>query len=152
MLTKENLACARIVNSSAAYIHICGEFFQEASHIQQAIDEAYAVLAGFFGKDACETGYSFDVYFHRSTGAYICSEQTALIKSIEGKQGNPLLKPPFPANIGLFGYLATIADVETVAVAPTIYHCGVSWFAGFGRARNEGMKLYSFEGSYKKTL
>ena len=87
------------MNATAAYIYIHGEFYQEASHVQQAINEAYA--AGFLGKDACKSGYSFDVYVHRGARAYICGEETALIESIEGKQGKPRLKPPLPAQSGL---------------------------------------------------
>lgn len=138
------LVAGRGMNASAAYIYIRGEFYQEASHVQQAINEAYA--AGFLGKDACGTGYSFDVYVHRGAGAYICGEETALIESIEGKQGKPRLKPPFPADVGLFGCPTTVANVETVAVAPTICRRGSKWFAGFGRARNEGTKLYCISG------
>jgi NADH dehydrogenase (ubiquinone) flavoprotein 1 len=77
-------------------------------------------LAGLIGKNACGSGYDFDVYIHRGAGAYICGEETALIESIEGKQGKPRLKPPFPADVGLFGCPTTVANVETVAVAPTI--------------------------------
>lgn len=75
---------------------------------------------GLIGKNACGSGYDFDVYIHRGAGAYICGEETALIESIEGKQGKPRLKPPFPADVGLFGCPTTVANVETVAVAPTI--------------------------------
>jgi len=80
------LVAGRGMNATAAYIYIRGEFYQEASHVQQAITEAYK--AGFLGKDACGSGYSFDVYLHRGAGAYICGEETALIESLEGKQGN----------------------------------------------------------------
>ena len=138
------LVAGRGMNATAAYIYIRGEFYQEASHIQHAIDEAYA--AGFIGKDACGSGYSFDVYVHRGAGAYICGEETALIESIEGKQGKPRLKPPFPADVGLFGCPTTVANVETVAVAPTICRRGASWFAGFGRERNSGTKLFCISG------
>ena len=124
------------MNATAAYIYIRGEFFQEASHVQQAINEAYA--AGLIGKDACGSGYSFDVYLHRGAGAYICGEETALIESLEGKQGKPRLKPPFPADVGLFGCPTTVANVETVAVAPSR---GGPWFASFGRERNQGTTL-----------
>jgi NADH dehydrogenase (ubiquinone) flavoprotein 1 len=132
------------MNASAAYIYIRGEFYQEASHIQQAITEAYS--AGFLGKNACGSGYNFDVYIHRGAGAYICGEETALIESLEGKQGKPRLKPPFPADVGLFGCPTTVANVETVAVAPTICRRGASWFAGFGRERNQGTKLFCVSG------
>lgn len=101
-----------------AYIYIRGEFYQEATHLQTAINEAYE--AGLIGKNACGSGYDFDVYIHRGAGAYICGEETSLIESIEGKQGKPRLKPPFPADIGLFGCPTTVTNVETVAVAPTI--------------------------------
>ncbi|KAH9831455.1 NADH-ubiquinone oxidoreductase [Rhodofomes roseus] len=138
------LVAGRAMNATAAYIYIRGEFFQEAAHLQQAISEAYA--AGLIGKDACGSGYSFDVYLHRGAGAYICGEETALIESIEGKQGKPRLKPPFPADVGLFGCPTTVANVETVAVAPTICRRGSAWFAGFGRARNQGTKLFCISG------
>jgi NADH dehydrogenase (ubiquinone) flavoprotein 1 len=127
-----------------AYIYIRGEFYQEASHLAQAIKEAYA--AGLIGPNACGSGYSFDVYLHRGAGAYICGEETALIESLEGKQGKPRLKPPFPADVGLFGCPSTVANVETVAVAPTICRRGSTWFAGFGRARNQGTKLFCISG------
>ncbi|KAG1801958.1 NADH-binding subunit of NADH:ubiquinone oxidoreductase [Suillus variegatus] len=138
------LVAGRAMNATAAYIYIRGEFFQEASHLQQAIDEAYK--GGFIGKDACGSGYSFDVYLHRGAGAYICGEETALIESLEGKQGKPRLKPPFPADVGLFGCPTTVANVETVAVAPTICRRGGSWFASFGRERNQGTKLFCISG------
>lgn len=138
------LVAGRAMNASAAYIYIRGEFYQEASHLQQAINEAYK--AGFIGKNACGSGYNFDVYLHRGAGAYICGEETALIESLEGKQGKPRLKPPFPADVGLFGCPTTVANVETVAVAPTICRRGAPWFAGFGRARNQGTKLFCISG------
>jgi len=138
------LVAGRGMNANAAYIYIRGEFYQEASHVQQAIDEAYKY--GFLGKDACGSGIPFDVYVHRGAGAYICGEETALIESLEGKQGKPRLKPPFPADVGLFGCPTTVANVETVAVAPTICRRGGEWFASFGRERNQGTKLYCISG------
>ena len=138
------LVAGRAMNANAAYIYIRGEFYQEASHVQQAINEAYK--AGFLGKNACGSGYNFDVYLHRGAGAYICGEETALIESLEGKQGKPRLKPPFPADVGLFGCPTTVANVETVAVAPTICRRGAPWFASFGRERNQGTKLFCISG------
>ncbi|OCF57115.1 NADH dehydrogenase [ubiquinone] flavoprotein 1, mitochondrial [Kwoniella mangroviensis CBS 10435] len=138
------LVAGRGMNANAAYIYIRGEFYQEASHVQQAIDEAYK--AGLIGKNACGSGYDFDVYLHRGAGAYICGEETALIESIEGKQGKPRLKPPFPADVGLFGCPTTVANVETVAVAPTIARRGGAWFNSFGRDRNSGTKVYCISG------
>jgi NADH dehydrogenase (ubiquinone) flavoprotein 1 len=132
------------MNASAAYIYIRGEFYNEASNLQEAINEAYK--ANLIGKNACGSGMDFDVYVHRGAGAYICGEETALIESLEGKQGKPRLKPPFPADVGLFGCPTTVANVETVAVAPTICRRGGSWFAGFGRPRNSGTKLFCISG------
>ncbi|KAJ6475783.1 NADH-binding subunit of NADH:ubiquinone oxidoreductase [Mycena vitilis] len=138
------LVAGRGMNATAAYIYIRGEFIQEANHLSQAIAEAYK--DGLLGPNACGSGYAFDVYVHRGAGAYICGEETALIESIEGKQGKPRLKPPFPADVGLFGCPTTVANVETVAVAPTICRRGAKWFAGFGRQRNEGTKLFCISG------
>ncbi|KAJ1984105.1 NADH dehydrogenase [ubiquinone] flavoprotein 1, mitochondrial [Dimargaris verticillata] len=138
------LVAGRAMNANAAYIYVRGEFYNEASNLQAAIDQAYK--AGLIGKNACGSGYEFDVYVHRGAGAYICGEETALIESIEGKQGKPRLKPPFPANIGLFGCPTTVANVETIAVAPTICRRGGAWFAGFGRERNSGTKLFCISG------
>lgn len=138
------LVAGRAIGAIAAYIYIRGEFYNEASNLQVAIAEAYQ--AGLIGRNACGSGYDFDVFVHRGAGAYICGEETALIESIEGKQGKPRLKPPFPADIGLFGCPTTVNNVETIAVAPTICRRGGKWFASFGRPRNTGTKLYNISG------
>ncbi|NXL62034.1 NDUV1 dehydrogenase, partial [Chordeiles acutipennis] len=138
------LVAGRAMGARAAYIYIRGEFYNEASNLQVAIREAYE--AGLLGRDACGSGYAFDVFVVRGAGAYICGEETALIESIEGKQGKPRLKPPFPADVGVFGCPTTVANVETVAVAPTICRRGGAWFAGFGRERNSGTKLFNISG------
>lgn len=138
------LIAGRAMGARAAYIYIRGEFYNESSNMQLAINEAYK--AGLIGKNACGSGYDFDVYMHRGAGAYICGEETALIESLEGKQGKPRLKPPFPADIGLFGCPTTVTNVETVAVAPTICRRGGAWFASFGRERNSGTKLFNISG------
>lgn len=138
------LLAGRAMNATAAYIYIRGEFYNEAVILQEAINEAYN--AGLIGKNACGSGYDFDVYIHRGMGAYICGEETALIESIEGKAGKPRLKPPFPAGVGLFGRPSTVTNVETVAVAPTILRRGGDWFASFGRERNAGTKLFCISG------
>jgi NADH dehydrogenase (ubiquinone) flavoprotein 1 len=134
----------RAMNANAAYIYIRGEFHLEGKRLQAAIDEAYK--AKLIGKNACGSGYDFDVYLHRGAGAYICGEETSLIESLEGKPGKPRLKPPFPADIGLFGCPTTVANVETVAVAPTILRRGGPWFSGLGRERNAGTKLFCISG------
>lgn len=132
------------MNAVAAYIYIRGEFFREAQALEKAIDEARA--KGFLGKDACGTGYAFDVFVHRGAGAYICGEETALIESLEGKKGQPRLKPPFPANVGVWGCPTTVNNVESIAVAPTILRRGGAWFAGLGRPNNTGTKVFSISG------
>jgi NADH-quinone oxidoreductase subunit F len=132
------------MSAVAAYIYIRGEFRLEGDHLEAAIAEAYD--AGLIGRDACGSGYAFDIYLHRGAGAYICGEETALIESLEGKKGQPRLKPPFPAMSGLWGCPTTVNNVETIAVAPTILRRGSSWFSGLGRPRNTGTKIFSISG------
>ena len=132
------------MRARAAYIYIRGEFYNEAVILEEAIHEAYA--AGLIGRNASGSGYDFDVYLHRGAGAYICGEETGLIESLEGRPGRPRLKPPFPANMGLYGCPTTVTNVETVAVSPTILRRGPAWFAGFGRKNNAGTKLFCISG------
>ncbi len=127
-----------------AYIYIRGEFHEEADRLEAAISEARK--AGLLGKDACKSGWDFEVYVHRGAGAYICGEETALIESLEGKKGMPRLKPPFPANTGLYGCPTTVNNVETVAMAPEILRRGAAWFAGLGRPKNSGTKVFCISG------
>ncbi|KAA8493579.1 NADH dehydrogenase ubiquinone flavoprotein 1, mitochondrial [Porphyridium purpureum] len=126
------------------YIYVRGEFINERKALEKARDEAYA--AGLLGKNAAGSGYDFDLHVVHGAGAYICGEETALIESLEGKQGKPRLKPPFPANIGLYGCPTTVTNVETVAVQPTIHRRGASWFNSFGRKNNAGTKLFCVSG------
>ena len=132
------------IGAVAAYIYIRGEFRVEGDHLEQAIAEAYQ--AGYLGKNACGSGYDFDVYVHRGSGAYICGEETALIESLEGKKGQPRLKPPFPAAMGVWGCPTTVNNVESIAVVPTILRRGASWFAGLGRPNNTGTKVFCISG------
>jgi NADH dehydrogenase (ubiquinone) flavoprotein 1 len=141
------LIAGRAMNAKAAYIYIRGEFYNEASNMQIAIREAYE--AGLIGKNACGSGYDFDIFLHRGAGAYVCGEETSLIESIEGKAGKPRLKPPFPADVGVFGCPTTVNNVETIAVCPTICRRGGDWFASFGRPRNTGTKLFNISGHVK---
>ncbi len=136
------------MRARAAYIYIRGEYIREAETLQTAIDEAYA--AGLLGKNAAKSGYDFDVYMHRGAGAYICGEETAMIESLEGKKGQPRLKPPFPAGAGLYGCPTTVNNVESIAVVPTILRRGASWFASFGREGNHGTKLFQISGHVDK--
>ncbi len=132
------------MRARAAYIYIRGEFIREAETLFKAVEEAYA--KGFLGKNACKSGYDFDVFVHRGAGAYICGEETAQIESIEGKKGQPRLKPPFPAGAGLYGCPTTVNNVESIAVAPTILRRGATWFSSFGRENNKGTKLFQISG------
>jgi NADH-quinone oxidoreductase subunit F len=132
------------IGAVAAYIYSRGEFRVEGDHLEQAIAEAYQ--AGYLGKNACGSGYDFDVYVHRGSGAYICGEETALIESLEGKKGQPRLKPPFPAAMGVWGCPTTVNNVESIAVVPTILRRGASWFAGIGRPNNTGTKVFCISG------
>eukprot|EP01012_Entosiphon_sulcatum_P012153 TRINITY_DN1758_c0_g1_i1.p1 TRINITY_DN1758_c0_g1~~TRINITY_DN1758_c0_g1_i1.p1 ORF type:complete len:545 (-),score=75.64 TRINITY_DN1758_c0_g1_i1:28-1638(-) len=144
-LIEGTLLAGVAMNCRVGYIYIRGEFYNEANHLEAAIDEAYR--AGFLGENCCGSGYTFDLYVHRGAGAYICGEETGLIESLEGKPGMPRVKPPFPANLGLYGCPTTVTNVETVAVAPTILRRGPQWFASFGRPRNSGTKLFCISGN-----
>ena len=136
------------MRARAAYIYIRGEFIYEAKVLFAAVEQAYE--KGFLGKNACGSGYDFDVFVHRGAGAYICGEETAQIESIEGKKGQPRLKPPFPAGAGLYGCPTTVNNVESIAVAPTILRRSPEWFASFGRENNKGTKLFQISGHVNK--
>ncbi len=137
------------IGANTAYIYVRGEYFREAEVLQSAIDEAYS--AGFFGKNSEKTiGWPLDVYLHRGAGAYICGEESALMESLEGKKGFPRLKPPFPAQSGLYGCPTTINNVESIAVVPTILRRGANWFAGIGRPNNTGTKIFCISGHVNK--
>ena len=136
------------MRAHVAYIYIRGEFYNEYKVLQAAIDDAYA--AGLLGANAAGSGWSFDIYLHRGAGAYICGEETALLESLEGKKGQPRLKPPFPAGVGLYGCPTTVNNVESIAVAPTILRRGGAWFAGLGKENNTGTKLFCISGHVNK--
>jgi NADH-quinone oxidoreductase subunit F len=132
------------MRARAGYIYIRGEFIYETKVLERAVAEAYE--AGLLGKNAAGSGYDFDLFVHRGAGAYICGEETAMLESLEGKQGKPRLKPPFPAGAGLYGCPTTVNNVESIAVAPTILRRGPEWFASIGNPKNEGTKLFQISG------
>ena len=132
------------MGAHVAYIYIRGEFINEAKKLESAIEAAQQ--RGFLGKNACGSGWDFDIYVHRGAGAYICGEETALIESLEGKKGQPRLKPPFPANMGLWGCPTTVNNVESIAVVPTILRRGGNWFSSLGRPKNTGTKVFCISG------
>ncbi len=131
------------MNAEAAFIYVRGEFIRERERLQAAVDQAYEKR--LIGKNNIH-GYDFDIIVHHGAGAYICGEETALLESLEGKKGQPRLKPPFPANVGLYGCPTTVNNVESIAVAPTILRRGANWFKGFGAENNHGTKLFCVSG------
>ena len=131
------------MGANTCYIYIRGEYIREREALQAAIDECYE--ANLLGKNN-KHGWPFDLYLHHGAGAYICGEETALLESLEGKKGQPRLKPPFPANVGLYGCPTTVNNVESIAVAPTILRRGPDWFSSFGADNNKGTKLFCISG------
>lgn len=138
------LLAAYAIGAQTCYIYIRGEYYNEALILQNAIQEAYD--ARLIGLNSCGTDFNFNLYLHRGAGAYICGEETALLESLEGKKGMPRLKPPFPANTGLYGCPTTINNVESIAVVPTILRRGAKWFASIGKPNNTGTKIFSISG------
>ncbi|MBB3964046.1 MULTISPECIES: NADH-quinone oxidoreductase subunit NuoF [Rhizobium] len=135
------------MGANAAYIYVRGEYVREREALQAAIDECYDY--GLLGKNN-KLGYPMDIFVHHGAGAYICGEETALLESLEGKKGQPRLKPPFPANMGLYGCPTTVNNVESIAVAPTILRRGAGWFSSIGRPNNVGTKLFMLSGHVNK--
>ena len=135
------------MGANTGYIYVRGEFIHERERLQAAIDEAYD--AKLIGKNN-KNGWDFDLYVAHGAGAYICGEETALLESLEGKKGQPRMKPPFPANMGLYGAPTTINNVESIAVTGTILRRGPGWFLGIGRPNNVGTKLFCISGHVNK--
>jgi NADH-quinone oxidoreductase subunit F len=144
-LIEGSLIASYAVGAHACYVYIRGEYVNEGKILQKAIDQAYE--KGFIGRNASGTGWDFDMYVHFGAGAYICGEETALLESLEGNKGQPRLKPPFPALVGLYGCPTIVNNVETIAVVPTILKRGSSWFASFGRPKNRGTKIFCISGN-----
>ena len=136
------------VGAHKCYIYIRGEYFNEGENLQKSINEAYEKK--LIGKNASGTGWDLDIYIHYGAGAYICGEETALLESIEGKKGQPRLKPPFPALIGLYGCPTIVNNVETIAVVPTILRRGAKWFSNLGRPKNTGTKIFCISGNVNR--
>ena len=147
LLIEGCLIASFAMGAHVAYIYIRGEFIREREHLQAAVDQAYA--ASLIGKNNVH-GFDFDLYVHHGAGAYICGEETALLESLEGKKGMPRLKPPFPANVGLYGCPTTVNNVESIAVAPDILRRGAAWFSAIGRPNNTGTKLFCISGHVEK--
>ena len=135
------------MRAHVAYIYVRGEFIREREALQRAMNEAYD--AKLIGKNNIH-GWDFDIIIHHGAGAYICGEETALLESLEGKKGQPRMKPPFPANVGLYGCPSTVNNVESIAVAPEIMRRGAEWFSGIGRPNNTGTKVFCISGHVNK--
>ena len=138
------------MGAETCYIYIRGEFTEPLAVMGAAVKEAYA--AGIVGPNAMGTGKRIDVHIHKGAGAYICGEETALMNSLEGKRGNPRIKPPFPAVAGVFGMPTTINNVETLAAVPHIMHRGAAWYKGMSHSnpKSTGTKLFSVCGNVAK--
>ncbi len=143
LLVEGCLIASMAMGAHACYIYIRGEYIAERDALERAVAEAYD--ARLIGKDNVH-GWPFDLYVHHGAGAYICGEETALLESLEGKKGMPRMKPPFPANMGLYGCPTTVNNVESIAVAPTILRRGAAWFSSFGAKGNAGTKLFCISG------
>ncbi|MBX3133031.1 MAG: NADH-quinone oxidoreductase subunit NuoF [Gemmatimonadaceae bacterium] len=141
---------AYAIGAETAYIYVRGEFTEPIKRLEDALAEARA--AGIIGKNAMGSGKTIDVWVHRGAGAYICGEETALMNSLEGKRGNPRIKPPFPAVSGLFGMPTTINNVETLAAVPHILNNGAEWYKAMclSSPKSTGSKLFSVCGNVSK--
>ncbi len=139
---------AHAIRSRTCFIYVRGEFHEGIRVLTRAVEEAYA--AGYAGKDILGTGVDVDVVVHGGAGAYECGEETALIESLEGKRGQPRLKPPFPAVEGLYGCPTIVNNVETIACVPLILERGADWFAAQGVEKNGGPKLYCVSGHVRR--
>jgi NADH-quinone oxidoreductase subunit F len=137
-----------IRSSPMAYIYIRGEFYYGYTVLERALEEARE--RGFLGKNILGSGFDFDITVHRGAGAYICGEETGLIESLEGKRGQPRVKPPFPAIVGVFGGPTVVQNVETLTCVPLIIRHGADWFKSFGIPKNTGPKLYCVSGHVNK--
>ncbi|MBB4302418.1 NADH-quinone oxidoreductase subunit F [Rhodobium orientis] len=135
------------MNAHTAFIYVRGEFIRERQNLQAAIDQAYD--AGLLGKNNVH-GWDFDIVVHHGAGAYICGEESALLESLEGKKGQPRLKPPFPAAVGLYGCPTTVNNVESIAAVPTILRRGADWFSSLGKPGNAGTKLFCISGHVER--
>jgi NADH-quinone oxidoreductase subunit F len=142
------IIAAYAVGAQRAFIYIRGEFFLGVKRWIKAIDAAYR--EGFLGEDILGSGYSLDMSVHRGAGAYICGEETALINSLEGSRGEPRLKPPYPAESGLWGKPTLVHNVETLANIPPIIDRGADWYRSIGTERSNGPKLFCVSGHVRR--
>lgn len=148
MLFEGIIITSYCVGIHSAYIYIRGEYEIIAQRLEEGISEAYK--KGFLGKNILNSGFDLDIIVHRGAGAYICGEETALLESLEGKRGNPRLKPPFPASVGLFQCPTVINNVETISNIPHIILNGAEWFVGQGLPEDGGTRIFGVSGMVEK--
>ena len=147
LLIEGALLASFAMRAHTAFIYVRGEYIREREALQRAVDEAYD--AKLIGTNNTH-GWDFDIVVHHGAGAYICGEETAMLESLEGKKGQPRLKPPFPANVGLYGAPTTINNVESIAVVGEILRRDASWFAALGLPNNTGTKLFQISGHVER--
>ena len=147
VLVEGALLASFAMRAHTCYVYIRGEFIREREALQRAVDEAYA--AKLIGKNNVH-GWDFDLVVHHGAGAYICGEETAMLESLEGKKGQPRMKPPFPANVGLYGAPTTVNNVESIAVTGEILRRGAAWFSAIGKPNNTGTKLFQISGHVER--
>ena len=140
--------CAYAISANEAYIYLRGEFWQIADQLDRQIAELEE--AGMLGDNLFETDYGLRIYTHLGAGAYICGEETALLESMEGKRGQPRLRPPFPPSFGLYGKPTVVNNVETLTSVPLIVERGSDWYRGFGTEKSTGTKVFCLSGRVKR--
>ena len=148
VLIEGSIISAYAIRAHQVFIYVRGEVLHVIRRLQQAVAEAYQ--AGYLGADILGSGYDVDLVVHCGAGAYICGEETALLDSLEGRRGQPRLRPPFPAVAGLYAAPTVVNNVESVASVPSIIANGASWFAGLGTEKSKGFGLFSLSGHVAK--
>ena len=143
-LVEGMIVASYAINCHTAFVYIRGEVLHVIRRVQQAVAQAYE--RGYLGKDILGSGYDLDIVVHAGAGAYICGEETALLDSLEGRRGQPRLRPPFPAVAGLYASPTVINNVESIASVPCIINHGAAWFASMGTEKSKGMTIYSLSG------
>ncbi|HKJ11668.1 MAG TPA: NADH-quinone oxidoreductase subunit NuoF [Ornithinimicrobium sp.] len=148
MLIEGMIITSYAIGCKHAFVYIRGEIVHVFRRVQRAVEEAYA--AGYLGKDILGSGFDLDITVHSGAGAYICGEETALLDSLEGRRGQPRLKPPFPAVAGLYARPTVVNNVESIASIPSIMRYGSDWFSDLGTEQSSGYGLFSLSGHVKR--
>jgi NADH-quinone oxidoreductase subunit F len=148
VLIEGSIISAFAIRANHAFIYVRGEVLHVVRRLQRAVQEAY--LAGYLGKDILGTGFDLEMVVHAGAGAYICGEETSMLDSLEGRRGQPRLRPPFPAVAGLYASPTVVNNVETIASVPCIVDRGADWFASMGTEKSKGMTLYSLSGHVQR--